>query len=960
MIEKNQFDGFKVIKKEESQELGGILWEFRHISTDAHILWMENQEENKLFSITFKTLPWDDSGVFHILEHTVLNGSEKFRVKEPFVDLLKGSLKTYLNAMTTDDKTIFPVSSKNEKDFLNLAEVYLDAVFAPAIYDNSYSFLQEGWHYEPGEDGIPTVNGVVLNEMRGAFSSPDTQAANGLRKLLYPDTIYQYVPGGDPDYIPNLTRNDFLKAHGEFYHPSNSYTYLDGNLPIGKILTMLDSYFNRFSKMETLPSIPLQPLRDFSRSQGLYQAEEEEGALISLGRIIGDNKDKKRLIAFQVLCDYLAGSNESPLKKAILEEGLAQEVYLYLVDDIAIPYLTLQLLQGDYDRKEEIYELIDQVIENEISKGLDKEKITAILDQMELLSKDIEEPAGLNRNFMALTSWIYDMDPLNGMLLDPILKELRRDLDGNLFPELMTEISFRGKGCAEYSLLPSPNYSQEKWQEERKQLAQISKDWNQKKEEEIRLEFENLLMWQQTPDSEEDKQTLPELKVEDLGQEPALVETDKIEIQGCPVLIHHDHQKGLTFYTLYFSMAGLTTEEMQALSLFTNLAGEISTKNYSFDELDKEKRKLFGYLDYNIEAFGNTDNPKETKPYFSVSFSCLESKSQQAMELAREIIKNTIIDSNEFVAMTEIILYQCRESLYQGFIEEGSRFASLRADARFYGAAVILDETTGLEFYNYICNFLDHMEERMAAYQEQMKNLIEKIFVKERMTVSVIGDTRKEWMEQLITDFKGNMSQPIQESMKVGLYNLKNEWIVIPSQVAFVAHSAYLGKEARHGAMDVLANIISYDHLWNEIRVKGNAYDCSMRTGFGGYAGFTTYRDSDPAGSLQAFYHTADFLKNYLANKINIQPYIIGAAGEYDPLLHRRNKAMQADRYYFQRNTAESIKKRYEELLKTDTESLCANIKWFENNESDFATCIFGPADYLEPKELGKMNIIEL
>lgn len=406
--------GFRIDRVRESDELGGTLYEMSHIRTGARLIWLDNKESNKHFSIAFKTPPRDDTGVFHILEHCVLNGSKKYTIKDPFLELLKSSMNTFLNAMTSSDYTIYPVSSRNDRDFFNLVSVYLDAVFCPAIYENPNIFYQEGWHFELNRaEDTPIYKGVVFNEMKGVFAFPEAQLQNGLYKLMFPDTCYQYESGGDPRSIPDLTYESFLENHKKYYHPSNARIYLDGDINLKEILSLIDGeYLCRYDKKESdtdiLPQVPVTGVR----SAGTYQAQKDEKSYIAFGKVLCRFDEKVKRFAVNILAAYLTGNNDSPLKKAVLSGGIARDIVMYLDESSQEqPFVTV-VKQFESDRENELWNTAKAVKADILRNGLDKEEIHAIINQLEFSSKDIEEPKALGRNMAAMTTWLYDGDPM--------------------------------------------------------------------------------------------------------------------------------------------------------------------------------------------------------------------------------------------------------------------------------------------------------------------------------------------------------------------------------------------------------------------------------------------------------------------------------------------------------------------------------------------------------------------
>lgn len=472
MKQGEKLHGFMVRSVKELPEQKAILYQLEYVKNGAELLWLDNGEKNKLFSIAFKTLPSDDTGVFHILEHSVLCGSKKYPVKEPFLDLLKGSMKTFLNAFTFPDKTMYPVSSRNETDFLNLMQVYLDAVFCPAIYENESIFHQEGWHYELEDAGAdPIYKGVVFNEMKGAFSSVDTKLETEMNRLLFPDTCYRFVSGGDPKKIPSLTYEQFLKAHSEYYHPSNAKIYLDGNVPLDRVLTILDEeYLSKYEKSDAKHEIAMQQPLAHAEAIEYYEIGEEEDtdekAQIAFGKLVCDFSDRKKLMALMVLSSYLTGSNEAPLKQAILQNGLGQDVSLLVMDGIAQPYSLLRICNTEYESRNEIKRIVRETAEKLLTDGLNPEELNAAIDELEFQTREGEEPKGLIRNINILNSWLYNGDVELYLLNDELFQFLRDAVNTDYYEKLLACILLDSEHTAELYLLPSKTKGAEDFQAE--------------------------------------------------------------------------------------------------------------------------------------------------------------------------------------------------------------------------------------------------------------------------------------------------------------------------------------------------------------------------------------------------------------------------------------------------------------------------------------------------------------
>ena len=637
--------GFEVIRVRESAELSGTLYKMKHIRTGAELAFLDNKEDNKLFSVAFKTLPWDDTGVFHILEHSVLAGSDNYPVKEPFLDLLKTSMNTFLNAMTFPDKTMYPVSSRNEQDFLNLTRVYLDAVFRPSIYHKESIFRQEGWHYEIG-DNEPFYNGVVFNEMKGALSSVDGQIEYKMMKNLFPDSIYGFESGGDPKAIPSLTYEKFLDAHREFYSPSNAKIYLDGDVPLDKVLEIINGeYLGVLDFVDKKHEIKMQEPIEQKEITDYYEIGKEDDennkTQIVFGRVFSTWKDRKRALAYKLISNYLAETNESPLKRAILEKGLAQNVEFPVeTDSVAQPFYMVVFRNTEAEKKEEIKKVYTDVLNKIISDGIDKDELTGCLNQLEFSMREPEEPSGLMRNIYALNSWLHDGDMMLYLENNEVLSELRDAIDTDYYTDIIKElVSF--DHTLTLTMLPSKTKGDDDAAEERERVNREYNSFSDEEKAHIKKIYDDMRAWQDAPDSEEAKATLPVLDIKDVSATPRWTDTEVVEHNGVKVLYHKLKTNGIVHANLYFDISDISCDKLSSISMLTKLLAVLPTDKHTSQELQKEIKKTIGKLSFSVDPVTVKDSPLESKLYFTARMSVLEQNLEKALELLLEILTET-------------------------------------------------------------------------------------------------------------------------------------------------------------------------------------------------------------------------------------------------------------------------------------------------------------------------------
>ncbi len=880
--------GFTVLRSRFSGELEGTLWEMRHERTGARLCWLDNGENNKLFCAAFKTIPWDDTGVFHILEHSVLGGSERYPVKEPFLDLLKGSMNTFLNAMTFPDKTIYPVSSRNDRDFLNLTQVYLDAVFCPAIHTNPNIFRQEGWHYELKEgETVPTYNGVVFNEMKGALAGVDEQMVTQLQKLVFPDSCYGWVSGGDPAHIPELTEARFLEAHRTFYHPGNCRIWLDGAVPLDEVLKMMDEeYLCRFGAPKAAPEIALQAPVAAASVTVPYEigAEEDEAnkAYLTLGKIVGDWRDVKRITAMSMLCTWLTESVEAPLTKAVLQSGLAQDVTLNVEAEIAQPCVTVTFRNTEEKHREALRALLRSTVEGLLAEGLDREALAAQLDMAEFRMKDRQEPAGLIRCITALGSWLHDGDPMLWLLNAPVIRALRDALDTDFYADCLRDMLLDDAHLCEVCMIPSKTRGEELRREERARLEAASADWTDADRARVKAEFEALEAWHNTPDTPEQTATLPQLALSDVSPEPFWTETETGEAGGVPTLFHPVPSNGILHSALYFSAADQSVEDMQAQVFMLSLLGELPTEKHSVRELSRLIKQKLGRVSFSGSTFDAGDRTA-CKPVLRAAFSCLEECAEDGADLVAEILTQTRFDDRKTIR--DLLNQRC-EQLTQAVTYNGSSFASTRALKDFSAAGRLNEAIAGITGLRWMIALRDAFDERIDAFIALAERTRDTFFTRSRMTVSLTATRPSAFTDSLIRRFPEGGARAADTLALPVTDQCAKEAIVIPAGIAFAAMGTHAGLLGSAWAPDlsVLGGVLTFGYLWNEVRVKGGAYGCGFRPARGGSITFHSYRDPAPVRSERTFAETGDWLRAFVAGDEGLDRYIISAIAAAEPL----------------------------------------------------------------------------
>ncbi len=953
----DRIHSFTVTKIRESGELRGTLTEMTHDRTGTQLAWLDNGLKNKLFAVAFRTFPEDSTGVFHILEHSVLCGSAKYPVREPFVELLKGSMNTFLNAMTAPDMTVYPVSSRNDRDFLNLTEVYLDAVFAPRMLTDANIFRQEGWHIERDGNGKPCYKGVVFNEMKGAMSSMDSLVAEKMTGLLFPDNCYGFNSGGDPEVIPTLTLEKFRESYRKFYHPSNARIYLDGAVPLDAALALIDSYLSRFERLEGLPAIGMQ-VPKATHDHIVYEIGPEEetenrGQLV-LGKILGTWRETVKNAAAQMLAIVLAGSNESPLKRAILESGLCQDMTLEVDDSVAQPYLTLHFHNIMDGKEEALRTLLKESVRRILADGIDKEALLAAYNRFVFRMRETEEPQGLYRFFTALPAWCQGGDVLDAMTHEKTLAALKEMIPGSGFEELLREMLLDETGLCVLTAAPSKTIGEEKRKAEDEAVQQTVSAWSIQQEEENRIMVEELVRWQATPDSPEQLATLPKLSLDEVDREPYLIPTEEGEQDGVTVLTHRVNCPGIVHVKAYFSLTDATLSELTELSVLGLLMGKLPTRKYTGPELEKALRNTVGRMSFSVTAVRKREEAHACAPMLNVQFSALEENLEAAEELMAEILLHT--DFRRADRIRETVL-QAEHISRQQSVMAGHLFGRLAVMSRFSAAGAAGEALRGATQLKWLHAFAKSGEADFAAFGTRLADIVKRAASRERMILTVAAAEEKN-LEGLIALIPHGSEAP--EWTDYRLEGPQRLGLRIPAQIGFACTGiAPLEAEwAYDGSMSVAANILSLDYLWNRVRVQGGAYGTGLSVGRNG--GFVTYsyRDPTPAKTLKTYEELGAALREFAERGEDVEKYIISTIAEKEPLLSPRDEGDQADSMWLSGYRAEDDRTERAQILATTREKLIAAAGVLDHMADPSAVCVVAYDGAL--KECGKLDVRDL
>lgn len=937
--------GFKIDRVRQSQELNGTMIEMHHEKTGAQLAWLNNGEDNKLFCVAFKTLPEDSTGVFHILEHSVLCGSDKYPVREPFVELLKSSMNTFLNAMTFSDKTIYPVSSRNEQDFMNLTEVYLDAVFAPALLTNPNIFYQEGWHIELDENGQPLYKGVVFNEMKGAMSDVDEVTYQTTLDTLFPDNCYGHNSGGDPKHIPDLTYEQFVRMYKRYYHPSNARIYLDGSVPLDRVLPLIDSYLSRYERQDEAHEIPMQaPLAVTAQRYYEIGADEETNGktMMTLAKIVAPWHDRTRIQATEILFDVLTGSNDAPLSKALLASGKCQDVRMMQDTSIAQPYMMLTLRCIQDGSEEELRELLRTTVQELLKTGLDKEALTASLNRAEFKARQLNEPAGLTRCINGLTTWLYGGDLMEPMVSDDLYAALRQMAAGDGFERLMEDLLLNESNMSIIYTLPSHTYGDETRKEEQQRLSDIVASWTESDREAMQIRNEKLFGWQQTPDTAAQLETLPVLSVSEINPEPVLIPAQETCVSGRPVIFHDLPMNGITTLHYYFSLTDYTLEELSNLSALAFLLGKLPTKQHDSLTLVQAIKRDIGDLNFRGRVVSRC--AETATPMLDVSCSVLDANLESAKALVHEILTETCFDDAQRV---QTLLVQYNEMLKQQILGGGHVYAMTAAAASTSAQSAVSEANGGLSSALQVKKLVESFDALYPQFRTLCERFAQETAVQSRLTLSISSNIPVDAAAILAAYPVGTT---VADATAYVTNLPKKVGYKIPAQISF-ASLAYDYRKANmpySGTASVIANILSLSYLWNEVRVQGGAYGAGLSISDSGRMSTYSYRDPSPARSLGIYRKLSIGLRDFVYGEETLNKYIISTVASQEPPLGASTQAVVSDLQILSGQTAETQRKVRAEMLATDNDAL---LRWCDTLDAmakDGSICVIGHEEALK------------
>lgn len=931
-----QLQSYTLVKEQDLPELASKGYVLKHNKSGARVFLLENEDDNKVFNIAFRTTPNDSTGVAHILEHSVLCGSEKYPAKDPFVELVKGSLNTFLNAMTYPDKTMYPIASCNDTDFKNLMSVYMDAVFHPNIYKNEKIFLQEGWHYELESEDKPIIyNGVVYNEMKGAFSSPETVLDTYTRTALFPHTTYAEESGGDPSSIPNLSYEEFLDFHRKYYHPSNSYIYLYGNMDMEERLKWLDKeYLSLYDAIaidsEIVEESPFDKVVDKEIFYNITDDETEENkTYLSWNMVTGSVLDAKRYLAFQILEYALLNAPGAPLKKALLDAGIGQDVFGGYECGIRQTYFSIIAKDANKEQKTQFVSIIHETLEKIEREGINKKSLWAGINACEFKYREADFgrfPKGLMYGLQCFDSWLYsEEDPFMHLTYENTLKFLKEAVDGNYFEGLIKEYFLSNTHGAVITVIPKKGYLADQEAITAKRLEKYKKSLTKEQIQELIENTKALKAYQDKPSDKEELEKIPVLSVDDIDKKARPIENKWKKVGETDVLFHEMFTGGIGYLNLCFDAGTVEMEDIPYLSFLKTVLGYVDTKSFRYQELADEINIHTGGIDIGLSNYTNLKDIKHPYLKLEVRVKALYEKMEDALRLIQEVVFHSKIDDEKRLGE---IIGEVRSRAQMRLLNAGHSAAVLRAASYFSEAAYLGEISGGIDYYHFLNKLSKDFEENKQEVIHRLKKVLNQVFTEENLLVSYTADESGfEALRKPITNFIGAL--PTTTSKKADWkfpLERKNEGFKSSSQVQYVARCGDFGVGGYdfNGAMRVLKVIMNYDYLWINLRVKGGAYGCMSGLSRDGQGYFVSYRDPNLQETNEIYNGIPEWLKSFTIDERDMTKYIIGTISDIDVPMNPYARGERGLGLYLSGITFEQIQKERDQILNTSQEDIRA------------------------------------
>ena len=951
---------YEILEKRFIDDLKSEGIVLRHKKTGAKVALLSNDDDNKVFYIGFRTPPNNSTGVAHIVEHTVLCGSKEFPVKDPFIELAKGSLNTFLNAMTFPDKTVYPVASCNDKDFQNLMHVYLDAVFYPNIHNEKKIFQQEGWHYElESADDDLTINGVVYSEMKGAFSSPDDVLEREIMNSLFPDTAYGVESGGDPDVIPELSYEEFIAFHKSFYHPSNSYIYLYGDMDMAEKLQFMDEhYLSKFDALEIDSVIkkqqPFSAVKDITIEYPISEAESEaDNAYLSYNTIVGDSLDRELYVAFQILDYAVSSAPGAPLKTALIDKGSGKDVYSVYENGIYQPYFSIISKNTDADKKEEFISTIESVLNDLITNGIDKKSLAAAIQYFEFKYREADfgsYPKGLMYGLQVFDSWLYDDTKAFWHIeANDTFASLKNKIDTGYFEDLLKKYILDNSHKSIVTAVPVKGLGDRKEAALAKRLAEYKAGLSEEEIETIIRETKELEEYQETPDSKEALETIPLLTRADMRKEIIPLSNAVDEIDGTPFIRHDIFTNGIGYVRLVFDADSISTDVLAYSGILKNVLGYMNTNEHTYGDLFNEIHLNTGGISSGFVLYDDVKEAGRYRVVFEVKTKVLYENMQKGFELIKEILLHT--DITDAKRLYEIIA-ETKSRMQSQLMTSSHSVAAMRAAGYFNESAALTDLMGGIPFYRLLENIEKNFDEEKDKLIYILQQMMKQLFRPENLILGYTSPLDKEaGIRECFKDFKKALyTEPVTKCERIVPVTKRNEGFQTSAQVQYVCRAGDFGRNGLPytGSLKVLRVIMGYDYLWNNVRVKGGAYGCMSAFRRNGSSYFVSYRDPNLGKTVETYEKVVEYLENFEADEREMTQFIIGTLSGEDTPLTPSAKGKRSFAAYMSNIDEALLQKERDELLgttKEDIRSLSVYMKTFLEQD---CICVIGNTNAIE------------
>lgn len=956
-----EYELIQAVQLEDIQSTGYLL---RHKKSGAKISLIPNEDENKVFYIGFRTPSLDSTGAAHILEHSVLCGSDKYPVKDPFVELVKSSLNTFLNAMTYSDKTVYPVASCNDKDLQNLIEVYMDAVFHPDIAKHKEIFQQEGWHFEMEDMEAPiTINGVVYNEMKGAYSSPEEVLRREILSTLYPDTSYSYDSGGDPDCIPSLSYEAFLDFHKKYYHPCNSYIYLYGNMDMEEKLNWMDrEYLSRYDEIDVDSTIewqePFKEIKEVRIPYNIASSESlQDNTYLSYNISTGTILDKTLYVAFDILDYALLSAPGAPLKQALLDAGIGKDIMASYDNFTMQPMFSIVAKNSNLEKKEEFLSIIRRVLKEQVQQGVNKKSLLAGINSFEFKYREADFgqfPKGLLLGLKCLDSWIYDENqPFLHLQELEVIEFLKQQAETDYFEQLIQKYLLDNPHAAVVIVEPQYGLNIRKEEEQAAEMAAYKASLSEHEKQKLVEATAHLKQYQEEPSSKEGLDKIPTLSRNDIKKDAKPLYIRENQIEDMLMICHDVDTNGIAYFSLMFDVTDISLELLPYLGILKYVLGYVDTSHYSFSELANEINLHTGGIFSNIGIYPHVSQDSCALKY-EIKVKTLYREIPKTIEIIREILTGSNFRKTERLYE---ILAQLKSRLQMGLSSSGHSISAVRAMSYFSKTAKYMDLTEGIDFYQLVKELEEKFEEKKEQLCSILEQLLSYIFRKDNVLISAGAQPQGlQALEEVLPEVKQILHET-RAAAKIQplVLEKKNEGFMDASQVQYVSRAGNFRKAGYSytGALRILKVLLSYDYLWLNVRVKGGAYGCMSGFTRRGDCYFSSYRDPNLSKTNQIYEGIPEYLRNFTVEEKDMTKYIIGTFSDVDAPLTPAGKVGRSATAYLTGLTYEMIQKEREEILNAGQEDIRALFGIVEAILKEDALCVIGNEEKLkEEKEL--------